>query len=162
MSIRQNFPTVSPTLTLDFINSGQLDPRITFVRTGSRTRMNENGLVESVGADIPRFEHRYEDGVVKPQGLLLEEAKQQYVPNSNDFTLWTKQTNGSGVVGVAVTDATTSPDGTNNSSKFYVDTAGGSFYNIYRSIGINSNTDYTYSVFLKQAESSTTTLSHSI
>ena len=154
MSIRQNFPTVSPTLTLDFINSSQLDPRITFIRTGSRTRMNENGLVESVGADIPRFDHRYEDGVVKPQGLLLEEAKQQLVPNSNDFTLWTKQTNGSGVVGVAVTDATTSPDGTNNSSKFYVDTAGGSFYSIYRSIGINSNTDYTYSVFAKQAESS--------
>ena len=64
MSIRQNFPTVSPTLTLNFINSGQLDPRITFIRTGSATRMNENGLVESVGADIPRFEHRYEDGVV--------------------------------------------------------------------------------------------------
>lgn len=154
MSIRQNFPTVSPTLTLDFINSSQLDPRITFIRTGSRTRMNENGLVESVGADIPRFEHRYEDGVVKPQGLLLEEAKAQLVRNSNDFTLWTKQTNGSGVVGVAVTDATTSPDGTNNSSKFYVDTAGGSFYSINRSIGINSNTDYTYSVFAKQAESS--------
>ena len=158
MSIRQNFPTVSPTLTLDFINSSQLDPRITFIRTGSRTRMNENGLVESVGADIPRFEHRYEDGVVKPQGLLLEEAKQQYVPNSNDFTLWTKQTTGSGVVGVAVTDATTSPDGTNNSSKFYVDTAGGSFYSINRGIGINSNTDYTYSVFVKQAESSVTAL----
>lgn len=158
MSIRQNFPTVSPTLTLNFINSGQLDPRITFIRTGSATRMNENGLVESVGADIPRFEHRYEDGVVKPQGLLLEEAKQQYVPNSNDFTLWAKQTTGSGVVGVAVTDATTSPDGANNSSKFYVDTAGGSFYSIYRSIGINSNTDYTYSVFVKQAESSVTAL----
>lgn len=154
MSIRQNFPTVSPTLTLDFINSSQLDPRITFTRIGSATRMNENGLIESVGADIPRFEHRYEDGVVKPQGLLIEEPKTQYVPNSNDFTLWTKQTNGSGVVGVAVTDATTSPDGTNNSSKIYVDTAGGSFYNIYRTIGINSNTDYTYSVFAKQAESS--------
>lgn len=158
MSIRQNFPTVSPTLTLDFINSSQLDPRITFIRTGSATRMNENGLIESVGADIPRFEHRYENGVVKPQGLLLEEAKVQFVPNSNNFTLWTKQTNGSGVVGVAVTDATTSPDGTNNSSKFYVDTAGGSFYNILRNIGINSNTDYTYSVFAKQAESSSINL----
>jgi hypothetical protein len=158
MSIRNTYPTIRPSLNLDFARSRTLDPRITFSRTTTGTYMDSDGLIKVASADEARFDHKYEDGNIVSLGLLVEESRSNLLTYSNDFTIWVKQTTGSGVVGVAVTDATTSPDGANNSSKFYVDTAGGSFYSIYRSIGINSNTDYTYSVFVKQAESSVTAL----
>lgn len=37
MSLSNNFPTIRPTLNLDFANSGVLDPRITFTRTTTAT-----------------------------------------------------------------------------------------------------------------------------
>ena len=160
MSIRQNFPTVSPTLTLDFINSSQLDPRITFIRTGSATRMNENGLVESVGADIPRFEHRYENGVVKPQGLLLEEAKQNFIqvsaPSPSDISQsstaegWRDRSNLN-----LEYSSVTSPDGTNNA----VGVAYTSAYTTYQipfiyndSGTLNNNNFYTLSYWVDDSE----------
>lgn len=37
MSIKNNFPTISPSLNLDFANSKQVDPRITFTRASTAT-----------------------------------------------------------------------------------------------------------------------------
>ncbi len=75
MSIQQNFPAISPSLSLNFARSKTLDPRITFSRTSTATRVNEQGLIEVVPADAPRFDHRYENGVVKSFGLLVEEQR---------------------------------------------------------------------------------------
>lgn len=153
MSIQQNFPAISPSLNLNFARSKTLDPRITFSRTSTATRVNEQGLVEVVSADIPRFDHKYENGVIKSLGLLVEESRQNLWNNSNDFTVWTKQTNNSGVVGIAITNSTTSPDGTLNACRYFVQTAGGTFYSLYRGLaGISSNTSYCYSVFAKAGE----------
>lgn len=153
MSIQQNFPAISPSLNLNFARSKTLDPRITFSRTSTATRVNEQGLIEVVSADIPRFDHKYENGVIKSLGLLVEESRQNLWNNSNDFTVWTKQTNNSGVVGIAITNSTTSPDGTLNACRYFVQTAGGTFYSLYRGLaGISSNTSYCYSVFAKAGE----------
>ena len=93
MSIQQNFPAISPSLNLNFARSKTLDPRITFSRTSTATRVNEQGLVEVVSADIPRFDHEYENGVIKSLGLLVEEQRtnvleQSVVTTSN----WTGST----------------------------------------------------------------------
>jgi hypothetical protein len=51
MSIAQNFPTISPSLSLDFANVQALDPRITFTRAstatyyGTRTALAEQNLL---------------------------------------------------------------------------------------------------------------------
>ena len=37
MSIKTNYPTISPSLSLDFANTRQLDPRITFTRASTAT-----------------------------------------------------------------------------------------------------------------------------
>lgn len=55
MSLSNNFPTIRPTLNLDFANSGVLDPRITFTRTTTATyydaetvaKAEENLLLQS-------------------------------------------------------------------------------------------------------------------
>ena len=85
MSIQQNFPAISPSLNLNFARSKTLDPRITFSRTTTATRVNEQGLVEVVSADIPRFDHEYDasTGVVKSLGLLVEEQRTNFILNSN-------------------------------------------------------------------------------
>lgn len=59
-------------LDLDFV-SGALDPRITFTRASSATRVNADGLIELVGNNAPRFDH---DPVTQaPRGLLFEDSR---------------------------------------------------------------------------------------
>jgi hypothetical protein len=90
MSIRQNFPTTPPSLVLDFANSKTLDPRITFSRTTTATRMNELGLIETVDADVARFDHEYDasTGVIKSLGLLVEDSRVNYNTYTEDPTQW--------------------------------------------------------------------------
>ena len=71
MSIKDNFPSVGPSLSLNFARSKTLDPRITFSRSSVGTYMDENGLIVTGSADEPRFDHKYENGVVKSLGLSL-------------------------------------------------------------------------------------------
>jgi hypothetical protein len=78
MSIQQNFPAISPSLNLNFARSKTLDPRITFARpstSGDATYMDANGLIVTAAADEPRFDHKYENGVIKSLGLLVEEQR---------------------------------------------------------------------------------------
>jgi hypothetical protein len=84
MSIQQNFPAITPSLSLNFARSKTLDPRITFTRTSSATRVNETGLVEVVPANSPRFDHSYDpvSGTVRSLGLLVEEGRQNLVRNN--------------------------------------------------------------------------------
>ena len=75
MSIKDNFPSVGPSLSLNFARSKTLDPRITFSRSSVGTYMDENGLIVTGSADEPRFDHKYDNGVVKSLGLLVEEQR---------------------------------------------------------------------------------------
>ena len=93
-------PVVLPTLNLDFANSQSLDKRITFTRGSTATRVNRNGLIETVGVNQPRFDFDPISGECK--GLLIEEQRTNLVTNST--TLSFGDTN-------SVTDGTLNPDG---------------------------------------------------
>ena len=84
MSIQQNFPAISPSLSLNFARSKTLEPRITFTRTSTATRVNGQGLIEVVSADTPRFDHSYDpvSGTVKSLGLLIEEQRVNSIRNN--------------------------------------------------------------------------------
>ena len=69
-------PVVLPTLNLDFANSQSLDKRITFSRGSIGTRVNRNGLIETVGVNQPRFDFDPISGECK--GLLIEESRTNY------------------------------------------------------------------------------------
>lgn len=73
MSIQQNFPNTKPSLNLNFSSSQKLDPRITFTRTSSATRVNSDGLIEVVPANSPRFDFDPVSG--ECLGLLVEEQR---------------------------------------------------------------------------------------
>jgi hypothetical protein len=155
MAISQNFPNTRPSLNLNFARSKKLDPRITFTRSSTATYVDEDGLIKSVATNTPRFDHDPTTGDCL--GLLIEESRSNLFNNSNDFTTWTKQTDSTGAVGIT-TNSITSPDGTVNSTRYFVQTAGGSFYSLYRGISVSASTSYTYSVFIKVGENTSTNL----
>ncbi|HEY0589668.1 MAG TPA: hypothetical protein VGD52_26310, partial [Pseudoduganella sp.] len=64
-------PIVDPTL----------DSRITVARAGTATRINASGLIESVGANLPRFDYNQITRAIK--ALLAEETRTNYVRNSD-------------------------------------------------------------------------------
>jgi hypothetical protein len=80
MAISQNFPSIAPSLSLNFASSRTLDPRITFTRTSSATCVGPNGLLRVVPANAPRFDHNPVTG--ESLGLLVEEARTNSIRNN--------------------------------------------------------------------------------
>ncbi len=137
------YPTIMPALTLDFQNSQQLDPRVTFSRSSGATYINSAGLVVSAADHEARFDHDPVTG--ECLGLLLEESKTNEVRYSEQFdnAVWTK-------TNMAVTqNNTVAPDGTQSADLLYTTTTG--VANTSRNIGAVSSTPYTTSVYLKSA-----------
>ena len=75
-----NLPEQRPSLLLDFANSRQVDPRVTFVRASAATRWNAAGSLETVPAGVPRIDHDPATG--KCLGLLVEGARTNLRANS--------------------------------------------------------------------------------
>ena len=72
-------PTIKPSLNFNFVKSEYLDPRITFTRNSIATRINSNGILETVGVNIPRFDY---DAAGVCKGLLIEESRINYIRNN--------------------------------------------------------------------------------
>jgi len=69
--------SIRPTLNLDFANSKELDPRITFYRDSIATYYDSKGVLRYSNVNEPRFDHNPVTGESK--GLLIEEARTNYV-----------------------------------------------------------------------------------
>lgn len=71
----------APSLYLNFL-TGALDNRITFTRASTATYINAGGLLALAGINIPRFD--YDPSSLAIQGLLIEEARTNLIPNSEN------------------------------------------------------------------------------
>lgn len=150
MAISQNFPTSRPSLSLNFARSKILDPRITFERSSSATYVDENGIIQTAGTDVARFDHNPATG--ESLGLLIEEQRTNYYSNSENFTVWT--TDG---VTTVTTNQTTSPSGDNTADKM----VGPYIYRYFSGGGnpISTGTTVTFSVFVKNNGANTLNIS---
>ena len=87
-------PSVPPSFQtgqyIDFIHEGIiLDPRVTFTRASTATRVNELGLIEVVQDNIPRVDH--DPVTLSQKGLLIEEARTNILIRSNEINNgWSK------------------------------------------------------------------------
>jgi len=112
-----------PTLSLDFMQPGTLDPRIVFTRASSATYTDASGVIQTAATNAPRWD--YKAGVL--QGLLIEEARTNLILWSRDITqtVWTK-------IGSPVVTATVAaPDGTTTAQTINLGLSSGpSFYQI--------------------------------
>ena len=136
-------PVVLLTLNLDFANSQSLDKRITFTRGSIGTRVNRNGLIETIAANQPRFDFDPISGECR--GLLIEESRSNLLLYSQDLgTGWSNTAGTTELVNV-----TTAPDGTSTADKLVEDISSGQHYISSNSVSWASSTTYTLSVFAK-------------
>ena len=106
------YPTIMPALTLDFQNSQQLDPRVTFSRASSATYINSAGQVASAAEHEARFDHDPVTG--ECLGLLVEESRTNSQKWSSDFSQTSSYSlinNGDGAVPVLDSTLYEAPDG---------------------------------------------------
>ena len=85
---------------------------LAFVRGSSATRINANGLVETMGTNVPRLD--YTDGSCPT--LLTEPESTNLVRYSEDFNQWVKSDGGTGIDPV-VSTGFSAPDGSSNARK---------------------------------------------
>ena len=106
-----NFPTIEPSLRLDFANSRALDSRITFTRASVATYVGKDGLIKTAGNDEPRFDHDPTTG--ESLGLLIEEERTNFEPYSVDIDTGKNHFTGS----TLTANAATAPDGTTTATR---------------------------------------------
>ena len=118
-----------------------------FTRSGSATRVNKEGLIETVGSNVPRLNYPLIDGVVSGcPSLLLEPERRNLVQYSEDFTQgWTIDNSS------VTSNQVISPDGTLNADKL-VESATTEQHRIYSVTVTTSAAQYTSSVFAKAGE----------
>ena len=115
-----------------------------FTRSGSATRINSQGLIETVGNGVSRLNYPLIDGkVVGCPSHLLENSATNLQVNSEEFdnSLWNKVR-----ASITPNDAI-SPSGLLNADKL-VGVSGTNHY-IYDGISVTSGSTYTISVFAK-------------
>lgn len=143
MSLSNNFPTVSPTLNLNFAAAGRLDSRVTFTRSSTATYTNQIGLIQSAAVNEPRFD--YDPVTLAARGLLVEEQRTNNFTYSQLFSnaAWLKDR-------ASVSSSGTAPDGTATSFLLTEDaTAGNDHYIKFNATTFTSGT-YTMSWFVKK------------
>ena len=115
IEVTADYPTIKPSLNLNFARSRALDPRITFTRASVGTYVGRDGLVKTAGEDEPRFDHDPE--TLESLGLLIEDTRTNILGLSSDLT----DNNGvdwDAVNGTIAVNQTTAPDGTTTAASF--------------------------------------------
>ena len=134
-----------------FPNSTDAD--FDFARSSTATRVNSNGLIESVASGQARLNYEIEGGLVNTKpSLLLEPQSTNLIPYSNPIEVsggWQIFDNGS-----IQTNYEISPMGIKNAS--LVGTQGGVNDFIFDSITISNSATYTVSFYIKNIDSQAT------
>ena len=146
------YPSIRPTLDLNFAATKTLDRRITFTRDSIGTYTDELGIVRTAPNNTPRFDHDPTTG--ESLGLLIEESRTNKLPYSVDFSnaQWTKINGGTGSAPTVTTNYAISPDGTTTASRIQAELGVGTNpgdYTLVRENILTDGTDHTWSVWLK-------------
>ena len=144
---------VLPRMALDF-TTGILDPRVTVARAlNTATRVNSSGFIETVNANLPRFD--YDRSTLAPKGLLIETTRANLVLQSADVSqaAWAKVGTGVALAPVVTPNAGISPDGTNNAVRVQFDCTNASSLSnrsrIQQSVTLVTSTTYSKGVWVK-------------
>ncbi len=123
-------------------------------RATTATRVNANGLIESVASGIPRLDYYTSGGTAGCPALLVEPSAQNLALQSEAFnTTWVRSgLNAFGSGSVANSTGTTDPFGGTNSDYIQETAASGTHILIQTPAGQVSGTTVTLSCFAKSAE----------
>ena len=129
-------------------------------RASTATRINKEGLIETVRVDVPRVDY-----LNNPKGAyLLEPQSTNLIPYSEDIANgnWVKYGGGSGSAPVVTNNYAISPDGSLNASRVVFDNTGATYASdisqLDETVSV-SNGDVTNSVWMKSNTASNYTVS---
>jgi hypothetical protein len=119
-----------------------------FTRASTATRINAQGLIETVASGENRLNYSLLDGkVVGCPHLLLENSATNLIQYSEDISnaVWTTLASGETIVSNSVI----SPDGTLNADTLEGDGTAATVY-VRQDVTLSTSTDYTFSIFAKK------------
>jgi hypothetical protein len=130
IDITKSFPTIAPTLSVDFAKTKTLASGITFTRNTTATYIGQDGLLKTAAVNEPRFEH--DPVTLVSKGLLVEESRTNLLIYSDDFANvnWGKVNTG------VTSNATTAPDGTTTADLLSISSTANVEHYIERVIGL--------------------------
>ena len=149
IEVTADYPTIKPSLNLNFARARALDPRITFTRSHTNivaaTYIGRDGQVKRADVNEPRFDHDYDTG--ESLGLLMEEQRTNFCGDAIPSNDWGSLNNST------ITSTTElAPDGTNTAYRYQGSASSPS--SLFR-VGIpaftpNGTDEYTISFWVKQ------------
>lgn len=152
-----DYPSIQPTLDLNFAKTKALDPRVTFYRSSLGTYVDDKGIVRAVPENVPRFDHDPTTG--ESLGLLIEENRTNAVLHSqslNNSNVWGQYQS------TVSQDSTISPSGQSDAYKITLGTSpSGTYQGIIQGINLSSSNYYTFSCFVKAGNQSIIRISES-
>lgn len=119
------------------------DGDFTFTRSGSATRINKAGLVETMGTNIGRLDYLSNGTLQSCPSLLLEPSRTNQFTNSENLSNIDFQTNST-----ITTDNIIAPNGSLTADKT-TQTSGGY---LREAVSVTNGTTYSFSVFLKKGD----------
>ena len=142
LEVTQEYPTIRPTLDLNFAATKTLDRRITFTRNSVGTFTDELGILRTATNNVPRFDHNPATG--ESLGLLIEESRTNLIStNIDDWN--TSSTIKNKNAGIA-------PDGTNTANKCIRGPVA-TYQNVYATVtNVPTGTALIMSWYMKAAE----------
>ena len=138
-------PSSIPVFRNDILNSGVLDPRVTFSRNSTATYFDKFGVMRTASTGVPRID--YDPITGECRGLLVEEQRTNLLSYSEQFdnSYWYKD-NSSVTPNIVI-----SPDGNVTACKL-VESTVANYHRIYADIATTEYTPYTISIYAKKAE----------
>ena len=129
---------------------------ITFTRASTGTYLDSDGLLKTATTNTPRIEY---DASGNRKGLLIEEARTNFVPNSQGGINVSSFSSGTGSFDLELEDYSVAPDGTTTGLqlKWFMGTAG-SYAGVTISAGTLSSQIRTFSFFGKSNTASNQTM----
>jgi hypothetical protein len=118
------------------------------------TRINKDGLIETVLDNVPRLDYPLGGAVNGCPALLVEPSAQNLLQRSEEFenAYWSKP------LGVVTQNQTIAPDGLTTADKYVVNNGQAANSPITRTFTFAINTTYTLSLFVKKADYDTASI----
>lgn len=148
----ESTPSVRPTLLLDFAKSKTVDARASFIRSSNAMYYGQDGYLRVSTPNQPRIEF-FANGSGQCEGLLIEKAGTNIIPATEQFfdsTYWPPS-----AAYNAPAPEITAPDGSRSAYKIIEDTSTGEHtLRSTTTLNIVTNTEYTFTIYVKAAERS--------
>ena len=150
IATRQVRHSIRPTLNLDFANSKQLDPSVTFNRNSPASYYDSKGIIRFANENKPRFDHNPDTGESK--GLLIEEERTNVINHIGWF-------NNTEFDSIIERYAGVSPDGKFNAYRFKINSGrtAAQIRKLYY-FGTPLDTNHAFSCYFKNIDATTARL----